>query len=172
MPEIVIIAALTRESRVIGNDGKLPWDIPEDLKRFQRLTTGHTVVMGRRTFESICRQVGGPLPDRDTVVLTTTKDYPQYPEVQVCRSVQDAMQTISQKRKAFICGGASVYEDFLPKADRLELTVVEKDYNGDTYFPPFEDRLEEELEVTSREERDGFSFVTCQRAQAENNSDI
>mgnify|MGYP002763014737 CR=1 FL=1 len=160
MPEIIIIAAVATESRIIGSSGELPWDIPEDLGRFQRLTTGGTVLMGRRTFESILREVGGPLPDRETVVLTTTQKHEEYPEVQACPGVEAAMNLVSGKEKLFICGGESVYQDFLSRADRLELTLVEGSYEGDTYFPPFRHLVGSRFQETARESYDGFSFVT------------
>ena len=162
--DIVLIAAVAEENRVIGKDMDLPWHIPEDLQRFKRLTTGHPLLMGRKTFESIVHQFGGPLPDRRLVVLTSRGDLPDYPEVEAYDSVDAAMEALSDEDVVFIGGGEAIYEQFLPRADRLELTLVEGDYKGDTYFPAYEHLVGDEFEVTDEEERDGFRFVTLERA--------
>jgi len=165
MPELVIIAAIAEENRVIGRDHELPWHIPEDLERFQRLTTGHPLLVGRRTFESIVHQFGGPLPDRRMVVLTSTNSLPSYPEIETYSSIASALGALSDEDVVFIGGGATVYEAFLPHADRLELTLVEGHYEGDTYFPPFEHLVGTVFEPTTIEEHDGFRFVTYERME-------
>jgi len=167
MPELVIIAALAEENRVIGKDKDLPWHIPEDLQRFKRLTTGHPLLMGRRTFESIIHQFGGPLPDRRLVVLTTQNGFEEYPEVETYSSIDAALDALSDAETVFIGGGESIYEQLLPHADRLELTLVEGEYEGDTYFPPFEHLIGDVFEETALDERDGFRFVTYERKNAE-----
>ena len=91
-PEFTIIAAIAEKNRVIGKDGKLPWYIPEDLKRFKRLTTGHAVLMGRRTFESIVERLGKPLPERRNVVLSSESSFSDYPEVEVYTSIDEALK--------------------------------------------------------------------------------
>lgn len=163
MPELVIIAAVAEDNRVIGKDKDLPWHIPEDLQRFKRLTTGHPLLMGRRTFESIVHQFGGPLPDRKMVVLTTQDGYAEYPEVDTYASVDAALDALPDDETVFIGGGESVYEQFLPHADRLELTLVEGAYEGDTFFPPFEHLVGDVFEETAVDARDGFRFVTYER---------
>ncbi len=163
MPELVIIAAVAEDNRVIGKDKDLPWHIPEDLQRFKRLTTGHPLLMGRRTFESIVHQFGGPLPDRKMVVLTTQDGYAEYPEVDTYASVDAALDALPDDETVFIGGGESVYEQFLPHADRLELTLVEGAHEGDTFFPPFEHLVGDVFEETAVDTRDGFRFVTYER---------
>lgn len=165
MPEIVIIAAVAEENRVIGRDKDLPWHIPEDLKHFKALTTGHALLMGRRTFESVLHQFGGPLPNRQMVVLTHQGPFDEYPEVETYDSIDAALDALSDEEVVFIGGGESVYEQFLPRADRLELTLVEGTYEGDTYFPPFEHLVGDVFEITDVEERDGFRFVTYERTE-------
>jgi len=167
MPEIVLIAAVAEENRVIGKDKDLPWHLPEDLKRFKELTTEHALLMGRRTFESIVHQFGGPLPDRRMVVLTTQGPFEKYPEVETYGSIDAALDAVADEEIVFIGGGESIYEQFLPKADRLELTLIEGDYEGDTYFPPFEHLVGDVFDVTAVDERDGFRFVTYGRRETE-----
>jgi dihydrofolate reductase len=163
VPELVIIAAVAEATRVIGRNHDLPWHIPEDLKRFKRLTTGHPLLMGRRTFESIVHQFGGPLPDRRLVVLTTNGPFADYPEVETYPAIDDAMEALSDAETVFIGGGETIYDQFLPRADRLELTLIEGDYEGDTHFPPFKHLIGDVFAATETDERDGFRFVTYER---------
>jgi dihydrofolate reductase len=166
LPEIVLIAAVAEDNRVIGNDKDLPWHIPEDLKRFKRLTTGHPLVMGRVTFESIVHQFGGPLPDRRLVVLTSRGALPNYPDVEAYASIDAAMDAVAGEDRVFIGGGEAIYEQFLPRADRLELTLVEGTYEGDTHFPRYEHLVGDVFEVTHDDPRDGFRFVTFERIES------
>jgi len=167
VPELVLIAAVAEENRVIGNNKDLPWHIPEDLKRFKELTTGHALLMGRRTFESIVHQFGGPLPDRRMVVLSHQNTFEEYPEVETCASIDAAVEAVADEEVVFIGGGESIYDQFLPRADRLELTLIEGTYEGDTYFPPFEHLVGAVFEETEVDERDGFRFVTYERRKDE-----
>lgn len=161
--EIVIIAAVAEENRVIGKDLDLPWRIPEDLQRFKRLTMGHALLMGRRTFESLVHQFGGPLKGRRNVVLTSTGLAGDYPEVETYPSVAAAMHALRDEETVFIGGGAAIYAQFLERADRMELTLVEGHYEGDTFFPPFEHLVGAVYEITDVDARDGFRFVTYVR---------
>jgi len=163
MPELVLIAAVAEENRVIGQDKDLPWHIPEDLQHFKELTTGHALLMGRRTFESIVHQFGSPLPDRRMVVLTTQGPFDEYPEVETYASIDAALDALADEDVVFIGGGESIYRQFLPEADRLELTLVEGEYEGDTYFPRFEHLVGDVFEATDVEAHDGFRFVTYER---------
>ena len=141
MAEIVIIAAVAEADRLIGDGLDLPWRISEDLKRFKRLTLGHPLVMGRRTFESLMHQFGGPLAGRDNAVLTHNPealDGAEREDVQGFGSLDAALDAFRDRDRIFIGGGAKVYETALPLADRLELTLVEGTFSGDTYFPPYE----------------------------------
>ena len=161
--KLVLIAAVAEKNRVIGRDKDLPWHLPEDLRRFKRLTTGYPLLMGRRTFESILHQFGGPLPKRRNVVLTGRGPFADYPAVETYASVDEAMAALAGEHVVFIGGGAAIYAQFLPLADRLELTLVEGDYEGDTFFPPFEHLIGTTFEVTHEEPRDGYRFVTYER---------
>lgn len=165
-PELVIIAAVAEDNRVIGQDQDLPWHIPEDLQRFKRLTTGHPLLMGRVTFESIVHQFGGPLPNRRHLVLTSNGHLPDYPDIEAFSSVNAALDAAQEADIIFIGGGAAIYEQFLPKADRMELTLVEGHYEGDTYFPAYEHLVGDVFEVVNEEPHEGFRFVTYRRVDA------
>lgn len=164
-PEIVLIAALAEANRVIGRDNRLPWHIPEDMKRFKRLTSGHPMVMGRNTFESLLDQFGGPLPDREHIVLTRNPDRVTHPAARVFTSYPDALAALAGRPRVFIGGGESVYETALPHADRLELTLVEGAYEGDTRFPAYEHLVGPVFRVAREEQGDGFRFVTYVRRE-------
>ena len=155
---VSIIAAMSR-NRVIGKDGGLPWHLPADLKRFKRLTTGHPVVMGRRTFESD----SGLLPNRDNIILTRRADY-AVDGARVCASLDEALRPYRDTdEEVFICGGAAVYEEALAFADRIYLTVIHRDYAGDTFFPEIPAAR---FETSAREDFDDplpFSFLTLAR---------
>jgi dihydrofolate reductase len=133
MTDFWIIAAVA-ENNVIGNENALPWRIPEDLARFKSLTLGHTLVMGRKTFESI----GRPLPGRTTLVLTRRDDF-EVPGVLVAHDLSEAV-SMAPGPHVFVVGGADIYRLFLPLATRLYLTRVHGTYEGDTRFPPFDAR--------------------------------
>lgn len=162
-PEIVLIAALAEKNRVIGREGGLPWHIPEDLKRFKRLTLGHPVLMGRKTFESIVRALGSPLPDRRSVVLTSGGSLEGFPDVETCASVAEAVNKLQGEDVIFVAGGESVYRQTIHMADRLELTLVEGAWEGDAHFPTWEHLPEKAFEVTAEEEGEGYRFVTLER---------
>lgn len=162
-PEIVLIAAVAEHNRVIGNDLHLPWHIPEDLKHFKRHTLGHPLVMGRLTFESLIAQFGGPLPKRRNIVLTSKGHLPDYPEIEAYRSPADMMEALKDEPVIYIGGGGKIYEYFLEEADRLELTLVEGEYEGNAFFPPYEHLVGSLFEVTEIRPRDGFRFITYKR---------
>ena len=164
-PELVIVAAIAEQDRLIGDGKDLPWHIPEDLRHFKRLTLGHPLVMGRRTFESLLHQFGGPLPGRENVVLTRSPVHVDHPGIHVYSSLDDALEAFAEAEQISIGGGATIYEQTLPIADRLELTLVEGDYEGDTHFPPYEHLLGTEFELANREDRDGFRFETWVRSR-------
>jgi dihydrofolate reductase len=136
------IAAMS-ENRVIGSGNKLPWHLPEDFKWFKHKTMGHTVVMGRKTFQSI----GKPLPGRITIVLSRSGF--EYPGVRVVQELGQ-LEPPPQGHEIFICGGAEIYAQALPSCSDLYLTVVKRVVDGDAFFPAFEDRfkLVEEIRDT------------------------
>lgn len=118
------------ENGVIGRGSSLPWRLSADLRRFKRLTTGHTLIMGRKTFESI----GRPLPDRTSLVLTRDSTY-ERPGVVVVHSLEEALERCRSEQEVFVIGGAAVFREALPRAQRLYLTRVHADVRGDVRFP-------------------------------------
>ena len=127
--ELTIIAAASINN-VIGFDNKLIWNIPKDLKRFKELTQGHSVIMGRKTFESL----PNPLPNRRNIVVTRNKNYS--PEgIEVFSSIEDAIDACRDDLQSFIIGGGEIYSQTINLVDKIELTRVYKDYQGDAFFP-------------------------------------
>ncbi len=152
--KLIIIAAIAR-NRVIGKNGKLPWHIPEDLARFKQLTTGHTVIMGRKTYDSL----DGPLPNRTMVVITSSaingvKSYP---------SLEYALQALKNEQEVFVIGGGRVFADALKFADELRLTLVDRDVEGDTYFPPYQEFLRSHFQLVQEQRFAGFCFLDYKR---------
>jgi len=153
------------ENRAIGYDGKLPWRLHEDLKRFRALTMGRHIIMGRKTFESIGRSLTG----RQMIVLTSNPDY-QTPGETVAHSLEDAL-AIAQKRgdhEAFIIGGAKVYADALDMVDTIYLTLVHAEPEADTFLPAFDESVWQEIS-SERHEADArnqyaFTFKVLERS--------
>lgn len=174
-PEIIIIAAVAKGNRVIGDGLKLPWHIPADLKRFKSLTSGHPLVMGRRTFESLVHQFGGALKNRTNVVLTRNPETIESligpgDDVVVYPSLEEAIAAFQDREKIYIGGGAKVYESSLALADVFELTIVHGDFKGDTFFPPYEELVAAEFTLVTSDttlgdnnNKPGFTFETWRR---------
>lgn len=137
---ISLIAAIA-ENRVIGKDGRLPWHIPDDLKHFRTLTEGNSVIMGRRSYA----EIGKPLPRRQTIILTRDGDFTAA-GCTVAHSLGEAI-SFAEHDEIFIAGGASVYAEAMALCDRLYLTAIDAAFDGDTFFPTFNEtdfRLTEE----------------------------
>jgi dihydrofolate reductase len=145
--KIILVAALTRR-RVIGNKGRIPWHLSEDLKKFKQLTTGHTVLMGRATYDSI----GKPLPNRRNIVLTSRP----IDGLECYSSLDKALRAVASEEMVFVIGGGKVYAQTLERADKLHLTIVEKDEEGDAFFPPYEHLIGSVFSLTGREPHEGF----------------
>ncbi len=124
-------------NRVIGRDGKLPWHLPEDMKVFRKLTVGHPIVMGRKTYESI----GKPLPKRRNIVISRTWKAPEGIDVEVVQEV-DQLDSLDLEGDVFLIGGAQIYAALLPQCDEVYLSYVYAAHEGDTYFPEFEQDFE------------------------------
>ncbi len=154
MPEIVIIAAVAR-NRVIGRDNQLLWNIPEDMAHFKALTAGHTVVMGRKTWESLPPRFR-PLPGRRNIVISRQADY-EAPGAEVANSLEVALKLASTAATVFVIGGEQIYSQALAVADRLEITEVDLEPEGDTWFPEI---AAVDWEKTGETEGAGFAFVT------------
>lgn len=157
--QIFAIAAMD-EQRVIGFQNKLPWSISEDLKRFSELTTGHTVLMGRKTFDSL-PDAYRPLPNRKNVVITSSPSkIPANADIAVSDTPLGFIDAVESgdielpSRKLWIIGGAQVYLNTMKFWDELYLTLVKGSHEGDTFFPKFENRMT----LVAEEEHDLFSF--------------
>lgn len=134
---ISIIVAIAGSKRVIGRKGGMPWQIPEELKRFKEITTGHPIIMGRKTFESI----GRPLPGRTNIVVTRDLEY-NPSGVVVLHSLGEAIDQAKKEigsEEIFIIGGGEIYKQVLPQTDKIYLTYIDKEIEGDTYFPDYSD---------------------------------
>jgi dihydrofolate reductase len=157
--EKILIAAVA-ENNVIGKDRDVPWKIPEDMKHFREKTTGHPVIMGRKTYQSLPEDYR-PLPERANIVLTKSGFEPEDESAKVVNSLDKAYEEAEElDDKAFVIGGASVYEATLEDADRMILTEIHREVEGDTFFP---DWNEDEWSEVERDERDGFAFVEYRR---------
>ncbi len=160
MGTVSIIAALGEKTRALGKDGELLFSIPEDLKRFKALTLGHPVIMGRKTWESLPEKVR-PLPGRTNIVLTSKKEY-RAEGAEVVYTKEDALRKASASQGAseiFIIGGGEVYAVFLPFTNRLYLTLVPNDAEGDVFFPPYENFTK----IISEEHLPSHSFVILEK---------
>ncbi len=153
-----LVVALTRGRQVIGKDNKLPWHLPEDLKHFREVTAGHTVIMGRKTHESI----GRPLPKRRNIVISRQSAL-VVSGCEVLHSLPEALKTCANEEEVFVIGGAALFQEALAIADRLYLTWIEQNFDGDVFFPPL--RLEDFKEVARQDFLEPFrySFVNYQR---------
>ncbi|MFB6181339.1 MAG: dihydrofolate reductase [Candidatus Magasanikbacteria bacterium] len=155
---IAHIAAISKNN-CIGKDGDLPWYIPEDMKHFKRLTQGKTVLMGRKTWESVPEEYR-PLPNRKNLVLTNQGDYKVPDEVKVYDNIPQALKD-HKEDEVMVIGGESVYKATMDKAERLYITHVEQEVDDcDAYYPKIRG---DEWQEIKRQEHDGFSFVTYRR---------
>jgi dihydrofolate reductase len=163
MREIIIIAAMAK-NRVIGKDNALPWSLKEDMARFKELTAGWPCIMGRRTWESLPKR---PLPGRLNIVVTRTLDAAALAGmgvtagdtamVKALPSLSAAIEYCAGREKIFICGGAAVYREALPLANKIELTVIHQNYEGDAFFPEIDSA---QWIKTAVRDFDTFSFIS------------
>ena len=159
--ELTIIAAVSINN-VIGNNNKLIWKLSNDLKRFKNLTTNHSVIMGRKTFESL----SNPLPDRDNIVITRDTNYSK-PNIQVCSSIEDAINLTKTDTQPFIIGGGEIYSQTINIVDKIELTRVHEEFDGDAYFPeiPLDifELINEENYNSDLENEFDYSYLTYKK---------
>lgn len=161
MPRISLISALARNG-VIGINNALPWRLPEDLKYFKSLTLGHHILMGRKTYESI----GKPLPGRTTVIITRG-NFPAPEGVKIAHSLREAIEICGDDEEIFFVGGADLYGQALPLADRLYLTEIQAEFAGDAWFPEFDRKRWREVRRDARHaDTSGmrYDFVVYERA--------
>jgi dihydrofolate reductase len=154
---ILTIVVAHDPNLVIGKEGGLPWRYPEDLKHFKQTTMGGTMVMGRGVFEEL-NEI--PLPGRKNIVLTRTKTYDN---VDTYTSLQIALDELDEE-EVFIIGGGVLYRDALPMADKMIVSQVNKEYDGDTYFPEYRDDIGKIWIEADRRETDDLTFLVFERA--------
>lgn len=159
-PIISIIVALSKDNRAIGYNNKLLWKISEDLLRFKRITSGHPVIMGRKTFESI----GKVLPDRPNIVVTRDTQY-KASGCEIAYSLNEALEKAREldTNEVFIIGGGELYKQALPLSDRLYLTLVDDKKEGDTFFPDYSTFKKEIERIEHKEHAPPFTFLTLER---------
>ena len=142
-PRLSLIVAMSR-NRVIGARGAIPWHLPNELKRFKKITMGHHIIMGRKTWESIAR----PLPGRTSVIVTRQTGY-HAPGAVIAHSLDEAIRRCGDDEEVFVIGGAELYAEALPRANRLYMTLVDAEIEGDTSMPEFDGRTWREIESES-----------------------
>ncbi len=151
------------DNGVIGDKNSLPWYLPADLKHFASITKPHTVIMGRKTYQSIVDRLGKPLPERKNVILTRQTDL-NLPDCVVVHSVEEALAEPGEK---FVIGGEEIFKMFLPKVNRLYITEVHADIPGDTKFPDYDKSTWQEVSRENHEKDEknpyNYSFVTYDR---------
>ncbi len=157
MPEFIIIVAIAQNG-VIGRNGQLPWHLPSDLKHFKKTTMNCPIVMGRKTFESI----GRALPGRDNIVLTRDTSL-SWPGCIVVHSMQDALDQCKDKGKVFIIGGADIFNESLPIIDTIIVTALERDVDGDVYFPDIDSTIFQQTESTDYNIEEPYSIIRYER---------
>ena len=160
---ITVIAAIATNN-AIGKDNDLIWHLPADLKRFKKVTTGHYIIMGRNTYESI----GKPLPNRTTIIITRNKNY--FKEgCLIANSLEQAIEMSKEEAQVFIIGGAQIYKETIAKdlAQQLDITMVHKDFEADVYFPEIDFKIWKEVarENFKADEKNklDYSFISYQK---------
>lgn len=152
---VVTLLAAVGSNGVIGTDNAMPWHLPEDFAFFKRTTMGHAMLMGRKTFDSI----GRALPGRRTIVITRQLGW-SHPDVETSHSLAEALALAGPSAEVFVCGGGEVYAEAMPLAGRLLITEVDQAPEGDVRFPDIDPAV---WQPTSRERRQGFSWVSYER---------
>jgi len=155
---IISIIAAMAENRVIGRGNEMPWEIPSELKRFKEITMGHPVIMGRKTFES----VGRPLPGRKNVIITRQQHYSAAESI-IVPDLRAALAACEESDEVFICGGDTVYREAMTIADRIYLTIIDEEFDGDSFFPEIPDDFVEIRRMTVTEDVLPYDMVLYER---------
>lgn len=159
---VIIIAAIAKNN-ALGKDNQLIWHLPADLKRFKSITLGQTVVMGRKTFESL----GKPLPNRKNIVITRNRNFKKE-GVTMVNSLEEALAISKEKENIYILGGAEIYSQAFPLADLLDLTLIHEHFEADTFFPVIDQSVWKEIkrEDHVKDDKNAFdySFVTYKKS--------
>lgn len=155
MRNISIIVAMA-QNRAIGKNNQLLWHLPADLKHFKQLTIGHTIIMGRKTFDSIAK----PLPNRRNIIITRQKSL-EIPGAEIANSLEQALELCKKDEEIFIIGGAQIYEQALPLTSKIYLTTVKQDFEADAFFPYISPNNWNELdcETYQPDEKNAFGYT-------------
>lgn len=156
--------AVVAKNSALGKDGQLLCHLPEDLKRFRRITTGHSMIMGRKTLESF----GRPLPKRQHLVVTRNLGYNyEHEQVTIFHSLDDLLASLHPKREYFVVGGGEIYRQLLPLSDKLYLTIIDHEFVADTFFPQLDmaewEIIEDVAELGDHKSPYSYKYVTLQR---------
>ena len=157
MHTITTIAAIS-ENNALGKDNNLLWHLPNDFKRFKRLTTGHPIIMGRKTFESFPK----PIPDRTHIIITRDKDYTvKFMDCIIVHSMEDAIDIVHKKELSFIIGGGEIYKLGMEFTDKIELTRVHSTFDADAFFPKIDENIWKLIseEYHPKDERHSYDFT-------------
>lgn len=161
--KISLIVAMAG-NRAIGLNGRMPWHLSADLKHFKKITLGSPIIMGRKTFDAI----GRPLPGRDNIVVSRNADY-RCPGARIFSDIETALQACRGCDEVFVIGGATLYQAMLPAADALYLTLIHKDFAGDTFFPEFDASVWREIDRTDVDDDASvdfsYSFIKLARVE-------
>lgn len=155
---ISLIAAVSKNG-VIGDSNKLIWHLPADLKRFKELTVGHSIVMGRKTYESI----GRPLPDRRNIIITRDENY-KVQDCEIVNSIEEAL--LITNNDCFIIGGGEIYKQTVTLANKIYLTLIDSDFVGDTYFPDIDQKwfvCDEQAQIKDEKNPYNYKFITYEK---------
>ena len=157
MPEFIIIVAISQNG-VIGRDGRLPWHLPSDLKHFKKTTMNYPIIMGRKTFDSI----GKPLPGRNNIVLSRNSSL-LLPGCAVVHSIEEALELCREDDKVFIIGGADIFNDCLPITDTIIVTALEREVDGDVFFPEIDPAVFKQTEAINHDLEEPYSIIRYER---------
>lgn len=159
---MITMIAAAAENNALGKDNDLVWHLPDDFKRFKKLTTGHHIIMGRKTFESFPK----PLPNRTHIIITRSKEYKAEGAI-VVNSLEEALEISKNSRESFIIGGGEIYKLALPKADKIELTRVHGSFEADAFFPEIDEKnwelVAEEFHPKDEKHNYDFTYLTYER---------
>lgn len=163
---IISLIVAASINRVIGRDEVIPWKIPGEQKRFKDLTSGKSIIMGRKTYESI----GKPLPDRTTIIISRSQEIVAE-HCTTVRSLHEAYELLKDQQEIFVAGGGEIYKEALPYADKIYLTVIEREIEGNIYFPEFN---KDDFNITYQERIDGeipYTYYTYERKIVQTTND-
>lgn len=162
MSKIILIAA-AGENNSLGINGDLPWHLPDDFKRFKRLTSGHKIIMGRKTFETFPK----PLPNREHIVVTRDKSYQPQFDCKLFHSIEEAIDYTSNDEEVFVIGGGEIYRQAMPIGTHIELTRIHAEFQADTYFPEINKSdwalVKEEFHPKDEKHNYDFTYQTFER---------